>query len=303
VRKGVRDFETGAKMTFRDASTKSMIDIGSTRFSHAELGVKRGRMALHGGVVEEFFRPCVDQIVTSIQDQMAGLHVEHILLVGGFGERQYLRETLNRTFGTEKCHIVNVNDSTSKAVSDGAVIWHTKRSVVARACRFSYGISSSLPHDHLDPRQFGRPVTKVAGGVDLVNHNWWPLVKRGDIQHADKRIVNAMFRTYDSPNLRLSGFELDIYAFTLTDGTDPYWLFDSDGKLTAGFEKICTIVGNLNKLRGALIEKSGPDGPYWQLNFKAVMNFSETTLQACIEWEEQGITRRGKVLVIPESLA
>src|SRR5260370_42469594 len=66
----------------------------------------------------------------------------------------------------------------SKAVSDGAVIWHATSSVIARACRFQYGIIKYEPYDSKNVRHDGRPTFKGVDGEVNVRNVWHPIVQR-----------------------------------------------------------------------------------------------------------------------------
>ena|SRR5258707_12711827 len=66
----------------------------------------------------------------------------------------------------------------SKAVSDGAVIWRATSSVIARACRFQYGITISVPYDSKNARHDGRPTFKGDDGRVFVGNVWRPIVQR-----------------------------------------------------------------------------------------------------------------------------
>jgi len=62
--------------------------------------------------IERFFKPFVDQILDSLHEQLDDNDVKYILLVGGFGDSQYLREQLVTEFPISRCQIITVNDST-----------------------------------------------------------------------------------------------------------------------------------------------------------------------------------------------
>ena len=66
----------------------------------------------------------------------------------------------------------------SKAVSDGVVIWRATSSVVARACRFQYGITVAKPYDSTNAKHKGRPTFKALDGRDKVENVWRPIVER-----------------------------------------------------------------------------------------------------------------------------
>ena len=62
--------------------------------------------------MKTFFQPFVKQIVDSLEEQMDGINCEHILLVGGFGENEFLRKTLRKSIESRGCKVVTANDST-----------------------------------------------------------------------------------------------------------------------------------------------------------------------------------------------
>ena len=62
--------------------------------------------------MESFFAPFVDQILDGLHRQMDRATVKYILLVGGFGESEYLREKVREAFPLNRHEIVIVNDAT-----------------------------------------------------------------------------------------------------------------------------------------------------------------------------------------------
>ncbi|KAJ1303479.1 hypothetical protein OPQ81_011666 [Rhizoctonia solani] len=133
LRKGVKDFEAVAKKEFVDLERQYRVDLGAGRLKREDLGIKRGAIALEGSVIEGFFDKCVTQTIESVRQQMSDLECKHILLVGGFGDSLFLRKSLIDEFGRDGCTVNIANDSTAKAVADGAVIWCAKLSVISRA--------------------------------------------------------------------------------------------------------------------------------------------------------------------------
>ncbi len=62
--------------------------------------------------MESFFAPFVDQILDGLHRQMDQASIKYILLVGGFGESEYLREKVREAFLLNHDEIVIVNDAT-----------------------------------------------------------------------------------------------------------------------------------------------------------------------------------------------
>ncbi|KAF8305224.1 uncharacterized protein EI90DRAFT_3001470 [Cantharellus anzutake] len=302
VKKAIDDFETTAKKAFKDITTKGSVDIGQTRYTNPAVGVKRGRMTLDGTTTKTFFQPFVKQIVDSLREQMSGINCEHILLVGGFGENAFLRETLKKTFESKHCQVVTANDSTSKAVSDGVVIWHATTSVIARACRFQYGSIAYVPYDSKNPRHSERSTFRGIDGRENIDNVWHPIVKLGDVLQPDEGVAEAFFRNYKTPSPDLGRITSVMFAYTLNGQKEPYYAKDSAGNLVSGIEDVCTISADLSGLSGALEERWGSEGRYWRLDYKIGIRFGGTELQAYLEWVEDGVTRTSQAQLIPNSL-
>ncbi|KAF8328516.1 uncharacterized protein EI90DRAFT_2974277 [Cantharellus anzutake] len=302
VQHAVDDFEANAKKAFqdKDMTSKGSVDIGQSRYTNPTFGVKRGRMMLDGPTIETFFRRAVDQIVDSLKEQMSGINCKHILLVGGFGENLYLREMLSRVFEIRDTQIVTANDSTAKAVSDGAVIWRATSSVVARACRFQYGSPLNVKYDSKNPLHSGRLPWKDIDGRSAISGVWGPIVNRGDVLQPDEGFLRVVSRNYKSPKLgRVSDA---IYANTLIGRETPYYSIDENGNLVPGFEAVCNISVDLSRLSGLLKKCQGPKGTYWQLTYGIGIEFGGTELQAYLEWTEGGKTHKSPAQIIPNSL-
>ncbi|KAF8337474.1 uncharacterized protein EI90DRAFT_3043110 [Cantharellus anzutake] len=269
VKHAIDDFEATVKKAFKDVSSKGSLDIGQSRYTNPALGVKRGRMTLDGATTKTFFQPSVNQIVNSLKKQTSGIECKHILLVGGFGENTYLRETLRRIFETRTAK--------SKAVSDGVVIWRAASSVIARACRFQYGCCG-----------IERSPVKGIDGRERIPGVWHPIVRRGDILQSDEGAAEEFCRFYQTPSPDLGCVSSVIYAYTILGRKEPYYATNVDGKL------VCTVTADINV--------SGIRKKYWQLDFKIGIQFGGTELQAYLEWIEDGKTCKSPAQIIPNSL-
>ncbi|CAE6539073.1 unnamed protein product [Rhizoctonia solani] len=109
---GMKDFEAGAKRSFQDESAGQNITVGSSRFNNSSIGIRRGRMALSGATMKSFFDVCAQEIISSVDQQIDGLSVPHILLVGGFGDSPFLREQFRTRYEPRGSQITRTNDST-----------------------------------------------------------------------------------------------------------------------------------------------------------------------------------------------
>ncbi|KAF9505925.1 hypothetical protein BS47DRAFT_1399934 [Hydnum rufescens UP504] len=76
-------------------------------------------------------------------------------------------------------------------------------------------------------------------------------------------------------------------------------IFLEASELRRGFVEVCKLSANLSSMSGALEQKRGPRGVFWVLNFSVGIEFGGVELQAHVEWVEKGVTKRGKVSIIP----
>ncbi|CAE6336881.1 unnamed protein product [Rhizoctonia solani] len=300
---GLRDFEAGAKQEFGSADGTHYINFNDPRFSKETIGIKRGRMALKGSIIETFFEEVVSNTIQSLKQQMQGLSPKHLLLVGGFGESKYLRRRLNQEFGKEGCRVTIVDDSTSKAAADGSVIWAAKLSVVGRVTRTAYGTTVRTRYDPLNPDHIDRKITRGNGGYQGVTGKWSEIVAEGVTLSAQESARRKFLKSYKpgkSSYSDLDKYTDEIWVYYGQPGTNPGWIEDKEGNTNHGFEKLCTVEANLSGMRNALIRKMGVDGTYEVLEFWLAIQAGGTELCARIEWIENGVQKSGPVTIMPE---
>ncbi|QRW20299.1 hypothetical protein RhiXN_09274 [Rhizoctonia solani] len=294
---GVKDFETFAKRVFRDEKTEHSILLAHSRFSNTTISTRRGRMTVPGSTIQKFFDTCVDEIKKSVDRQLDGLDVPYILLVGGFGDSEYVRNEFRKRYEPNGSRITLGNDSSSKAVADGATIWGIASSVVSRAPRYSFGKKTSRDYDPLlhDPQ--GRKAYVSLDGKYRVSGGWSEIVHKGITVDSEAICSEIYSRIYDTPSPQLNNVQVQLMAYTGDDR--PEWMKDSFGRTFNSFKNVCTLSGNLNNLRGALKAKKSPLGVrYWKLKYQVCIRFGGTELESYLEWRENGVTRTGPVSII-----
>ncbi|KAJ1303449.1 hypothetical protein OPQ81_011638 [Rhizoctonia solani] len=294
---------TNAELNADDVAdyTKS-IAVAHTRFNNASIRARRGRMTLSGSTIKGFFDVCVKEITASVDQQLDGLNVPYILLVGGFGDSPYIRGEFKRRYEPWGSQVTLTNDSTSKAVADGAVIWSTMSNVCSRAPRYSFGAIVEIPFlPKVHRRQRRLPHTCNVTGQKIVSNAWSQIVQKDvalDSEVVSRRSYHR-FYSVATPNLQSSTLELFAYS----GHGCPEWAYSLDGKLYPGFQGVCTIRANLENLQGALRAGFGGRGfRYWSLKFDVCIRFGGTELESYMEWEENGVKRTGPVSIIPQKL-
>ncbi|KAG8804483.1 hypothetical protein FRC16_007892 [Serendipita sp. 398] len=97
----IDEFEKKTKRKFDGTQTNSIIKFGKDWDNDREHGIFKGRITLTKQEVESTFNEVIPRIVASCSNLLSGRKVEHLLLVGGFGESPFLRKRLKETFGTK----------------------------------------------------------------------------------------------------------------------------------------------------------------------------------------------------------
>ncbi|CEL62429.1 Heat shock 70 kDa protein 12A OS=Homo sapiens GN=HSPA12A PE=1 SV=2 [Rhizoctonia solani AG-1 IB] len=295
---GMKDFEAGAKRGFQDESVDQYITVGNSRFNNTTIRARRGRLTLSGATVMSFFDICTNEIVSSVNQQIGGFSVPHILLVGGFGDSPYLRNEFKKQYEPQGSQITRTNDSTSKAVADGAVIWSIVNSVSSRAPRYSFGTICArvaLPWigDHK-----GRRMYLGANGFPMIPGAWSQVVHKGVALDSEATCRETYSRIYKTATPDLQSLSVDLYAYPGDD--EPDWAWDEHEIPLPNFSKVCTISTDLRGLEGALEKKVGLRGAdYWELEIAICMRFGGTELEAFLEWKDRGTTRTGPVFIVP----
>ncbi|CAE6499636.1 unnamed protein product [Rhizoctonia solani] len=224
---GVKDFESGAKRVFKDEISDQSVVIAHTRFNYAAIRARRGRITLPGSVVKSFFDVCMKEIVCSVDQQLSGFNVPHILLVGGFGDSPYLRQEFRKRYEPQGCQVSSTNDSSSKAVADGAVLWAVAQRTFPRVLQFSWGIETSVTFDPNDPDHVQRKGAPSTLGWTTVPGRWKKLVRKGAPLEGENMATIIPFSLEFPASTGLSIFELDIYSYSGDD--EPVWMMNKQG--------------------------------------------------------------------------
>ncbi|KAG8717674.1 hypothetical protein FRC09_013911 [Ceratobasidium sp. 395] len=290
--RGVKDFEHSVKRNFCDSAGDQAVEITGSRINHPSIGIQSGRMALSESVVESFFEDCVNEITASVDDQIKETNVSYMLLVGGFGDSPFLLQRFRTRYEPRGCQVTQLaNNSMSKAVADGAIIWNNMSSVVGRAPRSSFGTQTTEPYDPSCPQHRGRGVYTCPSGYDRVIGHWSQIVEKGVVIDARAEARESFHRNYSFPDPHLECFETVLYSYP---GVGIPRLYD-------GFQKSCTVRADLTNLSGMLEPKTGHNGrKYWRLDYHICIRFGGTELEAYIEWENDGTMYRGEAAIIPE---
>ncbi|KAG8699049.1 hypothetical protein FRC11_013985, partial [Ceratobasidium sp. 423] len=296
---GVKDFEGFSKRSFSDETKEYHVKIADSRLNNPSIATRRGRMTLPGSTVKSFFNPCTNEIFASVDEQIRNLSVPHILLVGGFGDSPYLRNEFRKRYEPRGCQVTLTNDSTSKAVADGAVIWSSLSSVISRAPRSSFGITTNTRYNSWQQEHQRRTPFTQADGHQWISGCWSSIVTKGIALDVHAVCRRAFSRSYNTSTPNLSTFEVQLISYANED--NPTWSQSPQGLLLPGFRNVCRISADLNNLSGALERRTGNGGRvYWYLAFEVCIRFGGTELEAYLEWKEHGVIETGPMTIVPD---
>ncbi|KAG8793239.1 hypothetical protein FRC12_003456 [Ceratobasidium sp. 428] len=313
VQNGIKDFETSTKRLFgsKDTDGAALLEYRvnmQCRLQQPEHKIRRGVITLPSEMVQGFFGSCVTETAECVRRQMSGFDpktgstLQHILLVGGFGDSPYLRQKLLSEFNNAGCSVTIANDLTSKAVADGAVIWSAKLSVVKRVTRVSYGTGICAFHNSQNPDHAGRTILKWKDGSNRVWGYWSQIVGRGVVMDTTGAIRQSYRKQFKEPNPQMNKVSDAVYAWTNDSEPPNEWLCDKRGHLNRGYERICEVEADLSGMSRALEKRSGPKGDYYRLEYTIALQFGGTELRAFLEWKQAGKTHTGPASIIPSAL-
>ncbi|KAG8805508.1 hypothetical protein FRC17_005478, partial [Serendipita sp. 399] len=236
--------------------------------------------------VAQTFDNVIAGIAESCQRLIRGRRVEHILLVGGFGESPYLKKRLSDIFSKQGAQVVTVEQP-----SEGAAIWYIKRLVKARAARFTLGtISSSAVHraEHLE--RIGSAFVD-SDGLLTVRHTFTTLVKKDQVLDDDYTHTGSFAAVFSLIEMLFIPEsvtrKMDIYAWE-GEGDAPVWARDKEGEeLTPGLRLLCTLEGKMPRLKESMKLMTGPGGrKYLQSDLRVLIYLGGTELTARLQWTE-----------------
>lgn len=296
--RGTKDFEMNTKRRFDDASKDWSIEIGDSECSIPALRVRRGKLRLKGSAIRAFFDRSVKDIIASVNVQVSSVPVPYILLVGGFGDSPYLRKELNYHFDPMGIQVVTSNNTSAKAVIDGAIRWYCANPISRGAPRYTYGTEVDLPLDQANVEHGDRTQVDKPSGV-YVSGKWYPLVQKGMAIDHDTTIRQTHTREYLSHDLDLGVLNEGIYRCSLDN--PPSWLTTQSGELLDGFQKVCSVSAELSGMWKALHPRINALGDrYWALTFNVCFLFGRTRLEAFLEWAEEDAIKTMPAIIISD---
>ncbi|GJN84979.1 hypothetical protein PLIIFM63780_008543 [Purpureocillium lilacinum] len=203
-----------------DPDDSFVIPVGGLANNKA-LGIARGRYALKGSDLNTIFEPVVLQVIKLIEDQISasGAPVKAILLVGGFGASQYLKERI-RAAVDRRIQILQppnawqavVQGAVMKGLANSAPEQLTLVQVQNRKARKHYGTEWRTKYDpklhsHLKNR---RHWCGLDGCYKVYGMEWF--IQRGDRVSENEPFFTSFVWTGLVSQGRIQRIKMDIYC-------------------------------------------------------------------------------------------
>lgn len=98
LEEAMKRFENGVKRQFCGTFGERFLIPVPGLADNAALGIKRNKMTLPGTEVRLIFEPVLNEVTKLVMDQLKSSkkHVKAVLLVGGFGQSAYLRDSIRK---------------------------------------------------------------------------------------------------------------------------------------------------------------------------------------------------------------
>ncbi|KAG9049918.1 hypothetical protein FS842_011453, partial [Serendipita sp. 407] len=296
----IRQFEQKTKRAFDGTQVSNTIQFGFPRDNDKSHGIIKGKLSLTSDEVGSAYTDVTSSIIDSCKELLGALLVQHLLLVGGFGESPYLKKQIRQAFEKQGTQVVTIDEPSKKAAADGAVIWYLAQLVEGRAARFTCGILGAVRYDNKRHKDHeSKCFTNEAGEKRL--EVFIVLIPKNTILTNDWRSSWSSQATYNSAPTasKLGKFKDELYTWQ-GDGPVPYVL-NRKGKLPSGLIKSFRIEANLSSLCSSVkSDTSKVSGePYWVVRYKIDVLFRSMKLMARLRWIENGVERTGPATIIP----
>ncbi|KAK2609277.1 hypothetical protein QQS21_002212 [Conoideocrella luteorostrata] len=198
-----------------------------------------------GRDLTRIFEPLIKDIINLIQEQVEqsrnkrhGKDVDGILLVGGFGSSQYLRQMVRKHFPSIEA--IQPNDAWAAVVKGAVVSKIPQQAIVASiSAPRHYGVEAWCKYDH--EIDMGRPSNEDRSGrVEVQRMTWY--IKKGDTLRRDQKIKFPFYRQVDR-NFDSSELHFDSELYQCDDLTAP----DHRAKSTK-VKLNCTVTCDLSRV-------------------------------------------------------
>ncbi|TBU25276.1 hypothetical protein BD311DRAFT_853631 [Dichomitus squalens] len=295
-------FDRSTKPVFKDDKESSYIKFGSMSCNDPKVNIRRGQLMLSGAEMRSFFQPSMNAIIDVVQKQrreVAGL-LETVFLVGGFAASPWLHTALKSALNAHSVTLCRPDSHTSKAVANGAVCFYLQHFVSARIMKMTYGTGVAVDYDLNDPEHYSRrgDIFVRPSGRIMLRNGFSSILKRGTRLRESEEISQPYNIEARNPKT-LDSIVSDVLCYR-GRSAQPKWVDVEPGNtgcaLPEFYTPLCTVYADTSRVKK--VAQNGPNGLYYQQEFKIVLLCGLTELQAQISWVEGGVERRGPAKIV-----
>ncbi|KAH7098624.1 hypothetical protein BKA62DRAFT_773174 [Auriculariales sp. MPI-PUGE-AT-0066] len=274
------------------------------KFTDPRLSIRNGSLVLSANEMDRVFRPSIESIQMSVCQVTGAAQVACpvFILVGGYSESPVLRRELKELPEFSGKQWMLSSEPAKKAAAAGALLRYPQECVVARALRYTYGISIDVEFDRklVSHRSRQHLCYRDADNRLTLGNHWDTLVNRGDIVQQHQYFIRKLYRVFDHPNPDLREWS---QVLLVSDQEKPgYWARTNDGELAEGIRTACRLTADLSALRHKIKACPEQGAHYWKVSFELHVYFGRKSLSAHLAWEDEGAIKYGPVSVIPAVL-
>ncbi|KAK4141961.1 chaperone protein DnaK [Dichotomopilus funicola] len=286
-------FEKSVKRQFtlsaRDDETYT-IPVGGLA-NNKELGISRGRYALKASDLRVIFEPVVQEVVKLVKDQIttSKVPIKAVLLVGGFGASNYLKERIRGALDDASIQIMQppnawlavVHGAVMKGLALSAPEQLTAVRVQNRRARKHYGTEWRVRYDeklhsHLREKKHW---CGLDGCWKVYTMEWF--IRRGDAVSENEPFFTSFVWTGPVSQGRIKKIKMDIYA----DRTAR----DAPLARNGNVAMLCHVEADVGHIpESSLQRRKGNDGQlYYELNCKIEAVYLSASTQYTLVYNGQ----------------
>ncbi|KAF9068301.1 hypothetical protein BDP27DRAFT_1448499 [Rhodocollybia butyracea] len=283
-------FDQTTKTSFASPNDSQWIRFSNRKQDTNEiLNIKAGRLKIPGSTVEAFFADSVQAIIYAIvkQMQLHGVSLSVILLVGGYAASPYLSSTVNSTvksISNANIEVLRPNQHTSKAVSDGSLLYYLEHSVMSRVVRYALGTQCYRVYDPRDPEHFRhKDLVQLSDlGVKEIHSMFSVIIDKGICVEENTEYRQPFWQEKLDVS-ELKSVSAEIFSYD-SEGVVPEFLDDAPEK----FRLLCTVEANTSEACKHLKPKTQRKKQYYRLDYEVILLMGLTELRAQVAWKVNG---------------
>ncbi|KXX73604.1 Chaperone protein DnaK [Madurella mycetomatis] len=258
--------------------------------NNRELGISRGRYALKASDVQVIFEPVVQEVIKLVKEQISSskVPIKAVLLVGGFGASNYLKERLRNSIDNRiqimqppNAWLAVVHGAVMKGLAQSAPEKLTMVKVQNRKARKHYGTEWRTRYD--ERLHYNLRSKKHWCGLDgcwkVYTMEWF--IRKGDAVSENEPFFTSFVWTGPVSQGRIRKIKMDIYA----DRTARDAPIAKDENVSL----LCHVEADVSHIpENQLHRRRGNDGQwYYELNCKIEAVYLSASTQYTLLYNNQ----------------